>query len=187
MKRGTVSARYLSLFIDVSDKDGPKDIDSLYIIQDKLELFWKYNDTSWSEKTVGKERWIGSNKIQMPDNTDLPSGTYRIVVIDSGGDRDTREIFIPESAPSRKLPGLTLLENGSFLVDSVYKENYIFLKNAGGQVVKSMKVVSGAIPAELVLKGIKEKIHTFELYTVDTATNDGYVISIDNNVVLKSF
>lgn len=180
LKGGGIHARYLALFTDVSDKDGPKDIDSLYIIQDKDELFWKYDSSSWSEKKIGIERWIGSNRIQMPDNTEFPQGTYRVVVIDSGGDRDTRDIFISKPVPSRTFPGISLSENGQCAILSPYKDNYLLLKNEEGRVVKTMKVVAGTIPVELVLKGIKEKIRTFELYTVDTTSNTGYIISVDN-------
>ncbi len=180
VKSGKIHARFLALFTDVSDEDGPKDIDSLYIIQDKDELFWKYDSSSWSEKKIGTERWIGSNRIQMPDNTEFPPGTYRVVVIDSGGDRDTRDIFLSKPVHPRTFPGISLSENGQCTIVSSYKENYLFLKNEKGDVVKTMKVITGTIPAELVLKGIKEKIRTFELYTVDTTSNTGYIISVDN-------
>jgi hypothetical protein len=116
----------------------------------------------------------------MPDNSEFPSGTYRVVVIDSGGDRDTREFYLPASVPFQKKPVVTLLESGSFVIDSPFKENYLMLKNGSGAVVKSMKVVSGTIPVELVLKGIQEKIHTFALYSVDTVSNTGYIILVDN-------
>ncbi len=176
-----ITARCLSLFVNVSDNDGPKDISSLYIIQDTAELFWKYDSSSWSEKKIDNNRWIGSNRIQMPDNRAFPEGIYRIIVIDSGGERDTREIYLPKAASPHLLPEIVLMKDNAILIHSPYKENYLFLKNRRRGVVKVLKVVPGRIPADLVMKDVKNSsIAAFTLYSVNTVSNTGFIVSVDN-------
>ncbi len=180
LKNGTVQGRYISFFVAVSDEDGPKDIDALYVIQDKAELFWKYDSSTWSEKQIGSERWIGSNSLQMPDNSEFPPGTYRLLVVDSGGERDEREVYLPAYTPPPAVPEILLSKDGTVSIRSPYGENYLWLRDKTLQVVKAMKVVPGKISAALALSGVKEKVRTFTLYTVDAGTNTGYILSVDN-------
>ena len=78
----------LSVFTLIEDEDGIGDIDYIYLIHDESELFWKLNSSEWNQKVLGGKNWIGSNSIRMNDRSNLPSGTYRLVVIDKGSDQD---------------------------------------------------------------------------------------------------
>ena len=85
----------LSIFVEANDPDGIDDIEYLYIINDAQELYWELNENNWIKEKKGDETWIGSNHIVMPDGSSFPSGIYRIILRDIGGDSDEREISIP--------------------------------------------------------------------------------------------
>jgi len=44
------------------------------------------DSTSWVTTTAEGESWIGANGISMPGNVPLPSGEYRVVLQDAGGE-----------------------------------------------------------------------------------------------------
>lgn len=82
----------LSLFLTIQDDDGEEDLDAIYLLNDKQELFWKLDPLTW-EKTERKgSRWIGSSSIQMADGSAFPREKYRVIVCDQAGDRDEKEI-----------------------------------------------------------------------------------------------
>ncbi len=168
----------LSFFADVEDDDGKGDIESVYIINDSFEVFWKLTPETWSEKTVDSRLWIGSNAVRMPGGARLPSGTYRIVVIDKGGDRDEKEIFLPPLAVSEQLPSLEIVDGSVIRVRSPFKENYLWLKDERGNTVKVLKIVPGDTAKELALRGVKEKIASYVLYAFDITSNCGYTVSV---------
>ncbi len=183
VNNGNIETEYLSVFVSVSDEDGVNDIESVYIIQDNAELFWKLDPDTWSEKKIGSELWIGSNAVKMQDGSDLPQGDYRVVIIDAGGERDSREFHLPEKSLSVDIPLLSIAENGVVTVVSPFDDNFLWLKNEKGMVVKVLKVIPGNISSDLILKDIHEKITVFSLYAFDASTNCGYLISKPN----KSF
>lgn len=84
----------LSLFLVVSDDDGEEDLESIYLLNDRQELFWKLDPLNWEKTDRKGSRWIGSSSIQMPDGSAFPRGKYRVIVSDQAGDRDEKEIRI---------------------------------------------------------------------------------------------
>lgn len=84
----------LSLFLVVKDDDGEEDIESIYLLNDRQELFWKLDPLNWEKTDRKGSRWIGSSSIQMPDGSAFPRGKYRVIVSDQAGDRDEKEIQI---------------------------------------------------------------------------------------------
>lgn len=88
VKKGTVSD-ILTLFVMASDSDGWEDAESLYLINDDAELFWKISKEDLKIEEYGEnEIWLGSSCIMMPDGGHIPGGDYRIILIDSAGERD---------------------------------------------------------------------------------------------------
>ena len=84
----------LSVFLDVFDDDGIDDIKTIYVINDKEELFWKIDEDTWVFKTLNNENWFGSNNIIMNDFSGLPLGQYRVIVIDDVGERSETTFII---------------------------------------------------------------------------------------------
>ena len=84
----------LSFFVQVQDEDGIDDLRTVYIINDKNELFWILDRDSWILKTNQDENWIGTNNLFMNDFSTFPAGSYRIVIIDDAGKRDEQSFNI---------------------------------------------------------------------------------------------
>jgi hypothetical protein len=90
----------LSLFIHVHDPDGLEDLDEIYLINDKKELFWKLDSESWIEVTEEDESWIGSNTLSLPHPSMDFTGEYRLLLLDVGGASAEKVIFINYSPTS---------------------------------------------------------------------------------------
>jgi hypothetical protein len=119
----------LSLFILPNDPDGYEDLDIIYIIHDSDELFWSLKSDEWQKVARGQDTWIGSNSICMPDNSDLPSGRYRILLKDLSGEKAEERIFIKKrdiitqriSFPDSEV------RNGRIFVAGDYEESEILV------------------------------------------------------------
>lgn len=90
----------LSLFIQVHDPDGLEDLDQIYLINDKKELFWKLDSESWIEVTEDNESWIGSNTLSLPHPSMDFTGEYRLLLLDVGGASAEKIIVINHSPAS---------------------------------------------------------------------------------------
>jgi len=90
----------LSLFIQVNDPDGLEDLDEIYLINDKKELFWKLDSESWIEVTEEGESWIGSNTLSLPHPSMDFTGEYRLLLLDVGGASAEKIIVINHSPTS---------------------------------------------------------------------------------------
>ncbi|MCK4542715.1 MAG: hypothetical protein KAU17_10830 [Spirochaetales bacterium] len=86
----------LSLFINVEDPDSIEDIEAIYLINDREELYWKIQESSLITFENQGETWLGSNKIFAPDFKELSPGNYRVLIIDTAGERDETEIYVPK-------------------------------------------------------------------------------------------
>jgi hypothetical protein len=75
----------LSLFVRPNDPDGLDDLSELYLINDREQLYWALDSSSWQRSTGGPDTWIGSNGIRLPDGSPLPAGEYRVLLRDVGG------------------------------------------------------------------------------------------------------
>jgi hypothetical protein len=76
----------LSLFVSAGDPDGIEDLEKIYLLNDKEELYWEINSGSWHKAEVHGETWIGSNTLIMYDRSPFPEGDYRIMLQDIGGE-----------------------------------------------------------------------------------------------------
>lgn len=90
------SLRYetLILYAHVEDPDGIEDLESIYCIADDPEFYVQLDASSWRKIERDGETWLGSGSIVMPDRSDLPRADYRLIVIDSNGERSEGEFSI---------------------------------------------------------------------------------------------
>jgi hypothetical protein len=96
----------LSLFVKPHDPDGIDDLGELYLINDKEELYWALDSTTWLKSGSGADTWIGANGIRLPDGSPLPAGEYRILLRDVGGASTEQTILLPAFAAERARPFL---------------------------------------------------------------------------------
>jgi hypothetical protein len=91
----------LSLFVQVNDPDGLDDLQELYLIGDRQELYWRLDPQTWVQVRQGAETWIGSNTFSLPDRRSVPEGEYRLLLVDLAGQRVEQTVRIAS-------PGLDL-------------------------------------------------------------------------------
>jgi hypothetical protein len=88
------SYQKLSLFVNIQDEDGIKDIGALYLINDTKEMFWSLDESNWEMTQKGNATWIGSNALTMPSSEHFPTGKYRVYLEDLSGQSDETFIYI---------------------------------------------------------------------------------------------
>lgn len=167
----------LSLFILVEDEDGITDIDSVYIIHDELELFWKLTPETWSQKNISSKNWIGSNNISMNDNSNLPSGKYRILVLDKAGERDTLQINISSNILvfDNKISFPNLQIGSDIVIKSDFSENTLRIYDNSMALLKNLKIEKGKISRSIIENDTKSKAHWISLYSFNEETGTGLI------------
>ena len=177
IKGNNSSFESLSFFVNVYDEDGEGDIDSIYLISDSQELFWKLTPENWVEKTVDSRLWAGSNSLKTPEGEPLPAGNYRVVVIDKGGGRKSKEIYISECDSKKPLPSMTVTDT-KVSISSACRDNYLYLKDSGSNVLKIITVTPGDTSMELLTKDLKGSLKEITLYSCGSTGNCGYLLSV---------
>ncbi len=167
----------LSIFILTADKDGIEDVDSVYLINDDAELFWKLDRESWTIKLLEGNNWIGSNSLQMNDGSSLPSGLYRVVVIDKAGERDSREFNIIKDmlyfSKERSFPELYI--DSDVAVISEYSENTLWIYDEKMVILKNININSGEINLDIINNDTANRARWISLYSFDSDRGTGYI------------
>ena len=115
-----LDTQMLTMFVMAGDDDGIDDIDTMYVINDDQQLFWKLSGKNLRMERFGQgETWIGSNFITMTGGDPIPSGKYRVVLLDSSGERAKSQVTvvnnikeIPYEWPTAKKQGDNLIVTG---------------------------------------------------------------------------
>ncbi len=167
----------LSVFTMVSDEDGITDIDKIYIINDEAELFWVLDSSNWKMKVNSNGNWLGSNSIRMNDYSNLPTGTYRVLVIDKAGERDSRKFYIStkmlNSIKSNSFP--KILIDDSIQVDSKFQDNTLWVYDESMEILKKYEIESGEINASLINTDTSNKARWISIYSFDSESGTGLV------------
>lgn len=160
----------LSLFIRPRDPDGFEDIDEVYLISDTHELFWRLDSGAWKRSGSGEETWIGSNGLRLPDGRAFPSGEYRILLRDVGGDTAEQTVTI-QSPPLDQVRGYlpeVTVQRGSVLITGGAETYQLWLYDAAGGYVASRSVSPGSTAIESLLAaqpalraGFSFKVYSF--------------------------
>lgn len=134
----------LSLFAAVQDPDGVDDIEEFYLINDSARLYWKLTKDSWEMKDQDGSRWIGSNGFSLPSGGAFPDGLYRVLVVDSGGDKAEREISLNQSTRPPIAATRLSLEGDALEVRGPFPATQLLLLDANGQTLLSLSAGPGS-------------------------------------------
>lgn len=168
----------LSLFLHVIDPDGIEDIESVYLIHDDSELFWKLEKQNWETYNNQDEQWLGSNAIVLNDYADFPRGTYRIIVIDATGERDKTEIFIgTETINKRQIPVPTAeVQKEVINIKSDYTQNSLRIYRDENRHLKTVKTEAERLEISAAFTNRDEQRLAAELYVY--AFNSEYGVGV---------
>lgn len=130
----------LVLFLEVFDEDGAGDLEFIYLIHDKQQLYWTINSDNWTTRKINEIQWIGCNSIVMPDRGTFPEGEYRVQIVDKAGDRDESFFVLDKTQFMANLsfPVLDLGEEGISAKAGAYPSSMLFYVDAA-DVIKRKK------------------------------------------------
>jgi hypothetical protein len=142
LERGGAVER-LSVFVTANDEDGRDDLDRMHVIHDDSERYWTLTRDDWMLREEGSDAWIGANDLALEDDGAIPRGRWRVVLLDSGGDRAERE-FIVNAGPSAGFPVPTAkLSGGSLVVASAWPQVSVAFLDGTGALVKMVQGKTG--------------------------------------------
>ena len=142
-----INRETLGVFLVASDADGMENLSAFYVINDDAELFWKVDSSSWVTSTAEGETWIGSNGISMPGAMGLPSGPYRVVLEDVGGETVEDTFTVPartHSASDASYP-TARVANGTIRITGAGSAAEVWAYGKDGRFASSLPV-TGASP-----------------------------------------
>jgi len=127
----------LSFFVDVSADGGIKDLDSIYLLSDDQELFWRLDSTNWAKSERDGRLWLGSNQIEMNDLSPLPRGVYRVLVTALSGEQAIETFNLNERPllPSAVSFPTVVIGRDSVDVSSAFASTTVWIYNRLGQLI----------------------------------------------------
>lgn len=123
----------LCFYAIVSDDDGEQDIESIFVINDELQLFWTINNSNWQRIELNGEKWLGCGMLQMTDGGAFPRLKYRISAKDSAGGTASAEINLNLESIDLKLvkfPELELLDKSIKVLNYTQDLKMIFYNSS---------------------------------------------------------
>jgi hypothetical protein len=130
----------LTFFVLPDDPDGIDDVDELYLYHDLEGLSWRMTAADWIQRQQDNRLWIGAYGLAPPPGEKLPSGLYRAVIIDKGGEKSERTFGLEVPAiPHYPFPELTVAE-GAYTIKCDYPEMYFIGFADDGAYLSTMPV-----------------------------------------------
>lgn len=165
----------LTLFVNLADEDGLEDIDTIHLIHDASELFWRLDENSWQFIDTEGEAWYGSNQLTMHNYQAFPRGTYRLLIADKAGESDRNEIFI--GTESIEIKALTFpsakVQNQKIIINSLHKIHTIWILDDANQVVKIFTTENKTIPISSLITA-RERQSATQAYLYYFNETSGY-------------
>lgn len=168
----------LSIFVHVQDLDGLDDIIYFYLINDDEELIWEMDAENWVLHNIETETWIGSNGVKMGDYSTIPRGLYRLLIVDSAGERAESEIYLNAeklNASIIEFPSVNIDANiGTIEVNSRFERTILWIYSSTDEIVKSFAVSEKKISLDSIFESESEKETASYLYIYSYDNNNGY-------------
>jgi hypothetical protein len=173
---GGGTSERLNFFVHVSDPDGNDDIESVYLIHDSSEYYWRLQSDSWELIVIDEESWVGSTDIRMYRNEPLPRGAYRILVVDRAGEQAESSIYISSDRAdpaSTEYPIITV-RDGEIVIESRYQRHTVRYYDGAGEVVKLLATTAKRIPvADVLTKAELDRAVTVAVAAYDDSLGIG--------------
>lgn len=143
----------LVCFVHVSDADGTDDIESIYLIHDGSELYWRLQSDSWEETLIDEEFWLGHGSITSYDGGSFPRGSYRVIVVDLAGERAESSLYLSadEGDPADTVYPVLEPDGDELLIVSSEERRSLWFYDGSGDVVKVVSTTSDVVPLERAL------------------------------------
>ncbi|MDR0600717.1 MAG: hypothetical protein LBG84_11700 [Treponema sp.] len=164
-ENGGNPAERFTFFVLPQDDDGMEDLEELWLYHDWDALSWRLTSKDWISQTIDGKTWIGTRSIAMEDDSPLPRGQFRAVLVDKGGARSERAISFDAPPEEDGLFPLLVIFSGRYRIDSQYPEqNLIAYDNAGSYL---LTVRPPALEGEVSALGLPAQAESLALWSRD--------------------
>jgi hypothetical protein len=146
------SYQKLSLFVNIQDEDGIKDIGAVYLINDAEELLWGLDEGTWEMTTKGNATWIGSNAITMPASEPFPVGKYRVYLEDLSGQSDETAIYLSkDNVNTEQITFPDAYVNGDkIFIKGTYKNYELWIYDENKRFIVAFPVDENGLKTEVI-------------------------------------
>ncbi len=169
----------LSFFVDVRADGGIKDLDSIYLLSDAQELYWRLDSSNWVKSERDGRLWVGSNQIEMNDRSPLPRGVYRVMVTALSGERAVRTFDLstgPLDPAGVSFPRLAIGAS-ALEVSSAFASTTVWVYNRVGELIAAKSGVPGrwALASLLTTSVLQAEATTLVVYAYDEKLGCGVI------------
>ncbi len=169
----------LSFFADVRADGGTKDLDSIYLLSDGHELFWRLDSTNWVRSERDGRLWLGSNQIEMNDRSPLPRGVYRVLVTALSGEQAIKTFNLSEGPldpAAVSFPTVAIGAN-SLEISSAFASVTVWVYNRLGQLIAAESGAPGRWPLASLLPSsvLQAEATTLTAYAYDRRLGCGLI------------
>lgn len=155
---------YLSVGILARDEDGQDDLESLSIVNDSSELYWRVSQDKWTKRQVRQETWFAIDSLTTAELLPLPRGTYRLILSDYSGTRAETSISVnPPKTADEVFPSIKAGKN-SIQLSSGKGEVSLLVKSAAGALLGSFTLKKGDNPLGPIVSNQQIKSQAKHLY-----------------------
>ncbi|MBN1243138.1 MAG: hypothetical protein JXA15_10600 [Spirochaetales bacterium] len=135
LERGGASER-LSVFVTANDEDGRDDLDRMHVIHDASGRYWTLTRDDWILREEGSDAWIGANDLALEDGGAIPRGRWRVILLDSGGERAERDFMVDSPASAAFPVPVARLSGANLIVESTWPQVSVAFLDGTGALVK---------------------------------------------------
>lgn len=169
----------LSLFLHVTDENGLSDLESIYLLNDSDELYWRLDSSNWQHSERNGELWVGSNSIEMPNLSPLPRGKYRVLLSNLAGERVTDSIYVSADRlnPAKAAFPTLSIAGGRVELGGGPQDSTLWIYNGVGQLV-GQRSLTGSYPVSSLLPSNERgrtTAPTLYAYTYDKSCGCGLI------------
>jgi hypothetical protein len=156
-----------SFFVLPRDDDGIEDLEELWLYHDWEGLSWQLTSKDWISQTFDGNTWIGTRAIAMEDDSSLPRGQFRAVLVDKGGSR-SEQLLAFDLPPDRgrEFPLLAVTGN-RYRIDSRYPEQNLLVYDNEGNYLLS--ITPPEAEGEISALGLPSQAESLSLWARDPA------------------
>ncbi|GAB4373497.1 MAG: hypothetical protein Kow009_09350 [Spirochaetales bacterium] len=160
------SRETLSLALDVTDEDGLEDLETVALVLDAEQLYWKIERSQWEWKSFGGGKWLVCSGILPEPGHLFPRGEYRVLVADLAGYRAEATFRLQDEPVEGAFPSIER-KGGTLVLHPGEGPVLLVLTSSTGAVLGSFPLKPGANPIDPILASpaIRTQAKEFYLYS----------------------
>ncbi len=177
-KTGIVSQQ-LAVFSVFRFADGAKNLQSMYILNDNLQILWNVSGKDLQFIEHFDRKYVGNANLAFVSGEPIPNGKFRVVLYDRAGHKAQSEFAVPrtDNDPLSMIPRgqrkqMRMFISPTLQVGRVNRE--IVIKDWSGTETNRYSVLRDNIDISSIAQGRRE--NEYSLWLIDTWPNEGLIL-----------